>query len=249
MFDKEQPCHCELRGTSGKLCSRKFAGHDSSMSELKERHQRPEGRLIEQALKRAPKKSMRKLADEVGLSEGRVRQIVNGYQSHGEGQVIGIVGPADTVARMALAAGVTVEEMRAAGRPDAAEEMNPLRGVGITEEGDLWLSSHEEELTELAAWLEEPEEGRGAPPTRALVLWDVDQLLLAAQERHRDEVRLLNYMIAAVSRRATQEGSGEGASVTDLPLSEPPDTTETSMKAAHESNVPIERGQGHDEHP
>lgn len=30
-------------------------------------------------------------------------------------------------------------------------------------------------------------------------------------------------------------------------LSEPSDTTETSMKAAHEEDVPIERGQGHDD--
>lgn len=227
------------------------------MTELKQQHQRPEGRVIEDALKRPPKKSMRKLADEVGLSEGRVRQIINGYQSMG-GQIIAIVGPADTVARLAQAAGVTPEQMRSAGRPDAADVMSPLRGVGVTEEGDLWISDHELETEDLVEWLGRPENERGRPPTRSLVLWDTEQLLEAAAERHRDEIRLLQHFVDVLGQRPSmadheallarvRELEG-GDNVAQLPLSEPPDRTDTSI-AADEGESPIERGQGHDEHP
>lgn len=179
------------------------------MSELKQQYQRPEGKLIEQALRRVPKKSMRKLADEVQLSEARVRQIINGYQSHGDGQTTAVVGPADTVARIAQAAGVTADEMRRVDRADVADEMNPLRGVGVTEEGDLWLSDHERETQALVDWLGLPENERGGPPTLALALWETGQLLEAALERHKDEMRLKNYVISALSDRPSLKDADE----------------------------------------
>lgn len=217
------------------------------MSELKDQYQRPEGRLIEQALKTPPKKSVRKLAGEVGLSEGRARQIINGYQSMG-GQIIAIVGPADTVGRLAQAAGVTPEQMRAAGREDAADEMHPLRAVGVTEDGDLWLSDHEEEEAELLGWLNTPQSERERPPTRALALWDAEQLLEAAIESHRDEVRLLNYMVNTLSTRPSlakaqaMEGfvrdHGGDPDTLGGSLSEPADTSDDAI-AAHEEETPI----------
>jgi hypothetical protein len=88
-------------------------------------HQRPEGRLIEVAQKRA-RISARKAADAAGMSDARWRQIVNGYQSAGAGQVVTVHGPDDTIARMAEVVGVSPAEMREAGRERAAEVLEGL---------------------------------------------------------------------------------------------------------------------------
>lgn len=101
------------------------------MSELKRRHQRPEGVLIEEALARPPKMSIRALGRRVGLSEGRVRQIINGYQSM-QGQVLEVTGPAETVARLAFAAGVDAEALESVGRRDAAEVLARLEAPDAT---------------------------------------------------------------------------------------------------------------------
>lgn len=68
--------------------------------------------------------SQRELARRVGMSEGRIRQIINGYQSTGS-MVVPIVGPADTVARMAVAAGLSPAQLREVGRDDVADAMRP----------------------------------------------------------------------------------------------------------------------------
>lgn len=97
----------------------------SVMTEVPE--QRPEGLLIAEALKRA-KLSGRAAATAAGLSDGRWRQIVNGYQSVGGGNYFPVIGPPDTIARMAQVVNLTPDDLTKAGRPDAAEELSKLLG-------------------------------------------------------------------------------------------------------------------------
>lgn len=84
--------------------------------------QRPEGALIAAALKRSGI-SARRAAEKAGMSDARWRQIVNGYQSVGAGQTALVIGPAETIARMARVVGVPPADLRAAGREDAADEL------------------------------------------------------------------------------------------------------------------------------
>lgn len=95
--------------------------------ELKAEHQRPEGKLIELARK-AKGLSARRAARDAAVSEGWWRQIENGYTSVG-GQPAAIKGADDTLARMARVAGVTPEQLRAAGRPQAADVLLTLIGM------------------------------------------------------------------------------------------------------------------------
>lgn len=158
-------------------------------------------------MKSPPKISGRALAEKVGLSEGRVRQIVNGYKTEG-GQVIEITAPTDTLTRIAEELKIDAADMQAAGREDVAEILRratPPR-VGITEEGDLWLSDNSQELEALRAWLDAGDDNT-RPPTIALALWDVDQLLDAAKQKHEDELRLLNF---AIFSRGTSAAGGDG---------------------------------------
>lgn len=82
--------------------------------------------MIEDARKaRIPRLSQRKAAELAGLSEGRWRQIVAGYQSISAGVYATVRGPAETLANMARAVGVTAEQMSAAGRDDVAQMLVP----------------------------------------------------------------------------------------------------------------------------
>lgn len=90
--------------------------------------QRPEGRLIGEAL-RMKGISGRQAASEAGISDARWRQIVNGYMSAGGGQTVTVVGPDETIARMARVAGVTPNQLREAGRPEAADLLLTLAGM------------------------------------------------------------------------------------------------------------------------
>lgn len=171
---------------------------------LKDRYQRPEGRLVERAMKRPPKVSGRKLAEQVGLSEGRIRQIVNGYRTEA-GVVLEIEAPTDTLARIAEVLQIGADEMAGAGRADVAAQLRENPRVGMTEDGALWLSDNSEEVAALRVWLNEDEPGT-APPTIALALWEVDELLDAAKAKHRDEMHLLNLIIAA---RRSKGGDGD----------------------------------------
>ncbi|WP_155054517.1 helix-turn-helix domain-containing protein [Streptomyces blattellae] len=110
----------------------------------------PEGVLLTEALKRAGL-SVRKAAKQAGMSEGWWRQIVRGYQTLSGGGYGEVKGPDETVARMALVAGVTPEQLEEAGRDRAANE---LRGLLRTREHapsprptgeiDPWSLSEEE---------------------------------------------------------------------------------------------------------
>lgn len=79
--------------------------------------------------------SARKLASQAGISEGRWRQIVNGYQSMGGGQYVPVVAPPLTLARMAEVVGVDPTQLREAGRADAADELERLQAEGDRAEG------------------------------------------------------------------------------------------------------------------
>lgn len=71
------------------------------------------------------------------MSEGRWRQIANGYQVVSRGTFTLVVNaPAETVARMAHSVDVTPEELEEAGRPDAADELRNLNaGPEATDRG------------------------------------------------------------------------------------------------------------------
>jgi|ERR1700722_1663730 len=86
----------------------------------------PWGALITAALTRHGL-SAREAARRAGLSEGRWRQITGGYQVVSPGVYAQVHGPAATLARMAGAAGVTAAQLRAAGRPDAADVLDSQR--------------------------------------------------------------------------------------------------------------------------
>lgn len=86
--------------------------------------QRPEGRLIAEALaRRVPRMSQREAARRAELSETRWRQIIAGYQQLADGVRAPVVAPAETLARMAAAVGVSAGDLAQAGREDAAEAM------------------------------------------------------------------------------------------------------------------------------
>lgn len=135
--------------------------------------------LIEQKRKEMrPSLSARKAADRAGLSEGRWRQIVKGYQSTGGGR-IPVVGPAETVARMAQVVGLSPDELAEAGRPDAADELR--RAIAEFPNTPDWA---EKTLDMQAMWAElnaymeaSDEEWVERPPTNALMLWSTEQLL------------------------------------------------------------------------
>ncbi|CAL9433628.1 hypothetical protein SUDANB21_02101 [Streptomyces sp. enrichment culture] len=92
----------------------------------------PEARLIREALRRA-RLSAREAARRAGISETRWRQIANGYQDVGRGVRVPTTGPAETLARMAQVAGVTADQLREAGRADAAEELVELERQAVAQ--------------------------------------------------------------------------------------------------------------------
>lgn len=107
------------------MTSHKFARHGWAMTNDQ---QRPEGALIDRATK-AKKVSKRRAAEMAGISEGRWRAIVNGYQSAGGGQTVTVVAPANTLARMARVVDVSADQLREAERADAADVLLVLMGM------------------------------------------------------------------------------------------------------------------------
>jgi hypothetical protein len=139
-----------------------------------------EGALIQRGMIRQ-RLSARQAATKAGMSEGRWRQIVAGYQS-ARGQHIPVTAPPATLARMAQAVGLTPDELTEAGRSDAAEVLADLASspmpapVAAAPDGVAPLLSkvmHDDRLTE-------------AQKTRVIEI-----LIAAAQsERKRAEQRL-----------------------------------------------------------
>lgn len=134
--------------------------------------QRPaEAELLDEALKRKrPKLSARRAASAAGISEGWWRQITKGVQTRGTGS-IPVVAPAETIARMALAVGVSEDELKEAGRHDAAEVLPAIReqqtAVDLTAVSNEELAAEflrrmrgQAHALEIAAQSDAPPEGR-----------------------------------------------------------------------------------------
>lgn len=122
---------------------------------MSERPEQPdEGRLIGLAQKRSSL-SARKAAAEAGLSEGRWRQIVSGYQTVSAGVYAPVRGPAETLARMAQVVSVTPEQLEQVGRPDAASELRELNGRRERPSNLELANQLREQIAELRAVMDE----------------------------------------------------------------------------------------------
>lgn len=88
--------------------------------------QRPEGKLIQEALK-ADGRSIRQVAPLAGMSDARWRQLVKGSLAVGSDHVTEQIAPAATLARMAYVVGVTPGQLTKAGRKDAAALLTRLQ--------------------------------------------------------------------------------------------------------------------------
>lgn len=120
--------------------------------------QPPEGKLIADAADRLSL-SIREAARRAGISYGRWRQIVMGYQNVSPGVFAQVHAPAKTLARMAAVVGVTAGQMESEGRrPDAAEFMRqdarPVRSEvsfgGTTDEDRAALRPFVQEILKAA---------------------------------------------------------------------------------------------------
>ncbi|SPX87633.1 hypothetical protein [Mycobacteroides abscessus] len=91
----------------------------------------PEAALIE-GLRTAvrPPLSVRTAAQDAGISEGRWRQIAKGYNQATRDVRVPVRAPADTLARMARTVRATPDQLREAGREDAAIELEGLLLAG-----------------------------------------------------------------------------------------------------------------------
>lgn len=91
---------------------------------MSEPTQPPEAQLLERLRTgHRPKLSVRSAADQAGMSDARWRQIAKGFKYEAGGIRVPARAPADTLARMAKVVGATPDQLREAGRDDAAEEM------------------------------------------------------------------------------------------------------------------------------
>ena len=85
----------------------------------------PEALLITELREKPPRMSMRAAAAAARISEARWRQIEHGIR-YFRGVPYPEAGPAQTIARMAHAVGATPEQLSAAGREDAAAELEAI---------------------------------------------------------------------------------------------------------------------------
>lgn len=135
-------------------------------------HLLPEGRLIEDArTEKIPRMSIRAAADIAGISEGWWRQVVRGYRTGKGGQVIEVDAPADTVAQMAAAVGVTPANLRSVGRDDAADRLESLQRSQANNRqwsGDLTQVPDDALMEEVGRRLRDRIEPTAAAPLRAV---------------------------------------------------------------------------------
>lgn len=115
--------------------------------------QRPEGALIKDVIDADKKLSLRNVADRVGLSDARLRQIVNGYSSHGQGQYLEVIAPPLRLAQIARELNITAEQLEDADRVDAAAELRRIvadENVSLSNDDDEefgFLTRVREDLT------------------------------------------------------------------------------------------------------
>lgn len=188
---------------------------------------RPEGALIEEVLASLGW-SMRRAAKEVGISDSRLRHIVRGYQPVGREQRIEVVAPAATLAEIALALKIAPDDMKAAGRDDAAEIMQTrLRPMSrwSTEAAGVYkrwaeLRRRRPEITE---WLQSSGE---RPPVSAMLEYFSDEQLLAE----------VSARMGAAGATAREDARRRAGSVRDLSVVAP--KTDDAV-AAHEEEGSI----------
>ena len=82
----------------------------------------PEALLIARMREKAPRISMSEAARRSGISLTRWRQIENGFRPE-RGVRYREVGPAQTIAKMAAAVGISPAQLAEVGRADAADEL------------------------------------------------------------------------------------------------------------------------------
>lgn len=159
-------------------------------------YQRPEGKLLADALRRSGR-SARRAAGDMGLSDTRLRHIINGYQPVGRGQVIEVVGPAETVAKAAEVLGVTPGDLEKAGRADAAKFLRDAREASALRGTETSALLHlEAVVAELRAFLDgEPFGGGSQAPDSALLLFTEQQLMDEIQRRMEATRALLRELV------------------------------------------------------
>lgn len=110
----------------------------------------PEAQLIARLRQdQVPVLSMREAARLAGFSAATWTQIEQGYRKVTPMLTIPITGTADKVARMALVVGAKPDELREAGRDDAARTLQKLIDAGPRQNGQLAEAvRHADGLTE-----------------------------------------------------------------------------------------------------
>lgn len=136
--------------------------------------QRPEGVLIANALKRSGL-SARKAASAAGISDTRLRHIITGYQPAGGGSRIPVVAPADTLARIAFSLSILEDELRQAGRSDAADILADTFSQMATRDHPAREEVHAA-YQALDSWRARTDFRLTRPPDEALELFTDEQL-------------------------------------------------------------------------
>ncbi len=128
----------------------------------------PEALLLDAARKRKGL-SHRALGDLVDLSDGRVRQVLNGYQTPGGGEYFPVSGKPEVIGRMALVLDVPRKDLVAAGRGDAAEVLDHLTRSTPTEGRPSTLAgfTNDELLAEVRARMKGERDGRQPEPEKS----------------------------------------------------------------------------------
>lgn len=104
-----------------------------------------------------PRLSMRSAAKKAGLSEGRWRQIENGFSQLGGGNQMPVKAPAETLARMAWVVGAAPSQLNEVGREDAGQALlalihkPPTQRPEATQDESGDSAAEEDEIYELEA--------------------------------------------------------------------------------------------------
>lgn len=169
-----------------------------------------EGKLIADAIK-THGISIRTLAKEAGYSEGRVRQVINGYASAGKGQFIKVTAPDEALAKIAWAAGLTVYDLRMARRPDAAEVLATL--------GEKWYEEQRRpagdigrvDVDAIKQWATDPL-GKDVPES-ILELYPDHVLIQELHDRmvrYRVDIKDYVALVTRLTREAIEDDKKEG---------------------------------------
>lgn len=174
--------------------------------------QPPEGLLIKQAIDRDPDLSIREVARRAELSEGRVRQIINGYLSAGAGQYVKVTAPAETLARIAWEVGLGSVDLRDAGRADAA----------VAQE-QYWQAHPEEhsdsiDWNQVQKWAAAPH--RSKAPPELLEVFDDEDIAMELRNRLSMYRYLVNEYKEAISSDTAQRAEDQATRQNDAALDE-----------------------------